>query len=484
MSQLGSTSAAFVVSGGIVVFLTWLIIRSRTLQKKSFTFPPGPPSTRLLGHDLPSKNSFLMVASWIQEYGPVISLRTGTTKYVIIGHHKAAIQAAIEIMEKQGSLLAERPRWVAAGELLGGSLRILSTSGERPKAAQTYEPLQALHAKYTVLGLLETPQYQNHAQTYAASVILKLVYGKNTPTHATDPEVVEVRKSGHRLQVALRPGAYLVDIFPFLKYLPWYGRDLRKGHLLDRRLFGRQMDAVKHEMNSAVAGPSFGKFLLERGKDFGLTEDEIIFLAGGIYLAGSDTTAGAICNAMLAAVRHPEAQAMVHAELDEVVGRDRVPTFNDDESLPVLHAFILESMRWRPLIPMGVAHRATQDIVWGEYCIPAGTTVYGNHWAISRDPEVFPDPEKFDLTRWLTSDGKLRDDLKFPAFGFGRRSLFINILLVLWSFRLSLDTSKPVDDMAFMTNVMPTFLPCSINFEPRIAKEDLKAMMEQYPHAT
>ncbi|KAF9245019.1 cytochrome P450 [Melanogaster broomeanus] len=457
MSQLGSTLAAFVVPGGIVVFLAWLIIRSRTLQKKSFPLPPGPPSTRLLGHDLPSKNPFLTVASWIQEYGPIISLRTGTTKYVVIGHHKAASQAAIEIMEKQGSLLAERPRWVAAGELLGGGLRMFSSSGEKlrnralhahlqPKAAQTYEPLQALHAKYTVLALLETAHYQDHAQTYAASVILKLAYGKNTPTHATDPDVVEVRKSGHRLHAALRPGAYLVDIFPFLKYLPWYGQDLRKGHLLDRRLFSRQMDAVKHEMNSAVAGPSFGKFLLERGKDFGLTEDEIIFLAGGIYLAGSDSTAGAICTAMLAAVRHPEAQAIVHAELDEVVGRNRVDAMETSATHGV-----------NTVYPPGPPY--TETI-------------------------VFPDPEKFDLTRWLTLDGKLRDDLKFPAFGFGRRSIFIDILLVLWSFRLSLDTSKPVDDMAFMTNVMPTFQPCSIDFEPRVSKEDLKAMMEQYPNAT
>jgi hypothetical protein len=59
-----------------------------------------------------------------------------------------------------------------------------------------------------------------------------------------------------------------------------------------------------------------------------------------------------------------------------------VPTFDDDESLPVLRAFILESMRWRPLVPMGeqtyffnmnpirrlvsegLPHRATEDIIW------------------------------------------------------------------------------------------------------------------------
>jgi cytochrome P450 len=56
-----------------------------------------------------------------------------------------------------------------------------------------------------------------------------------------------------------------------------------------------------------------------------------------------------------------------------------------------------------------------------DYCIPKGATVIGNVWAVGRDPEYFPDPEKFDPKKWLTAEGKLRDDLKSYPFGFGRR---------------------------------------------------------------
>ena len=109
----------------------------------------------------------------------------------------------------------------------------------------------------------------------------------------------------------------------------------------------------------------------------------------------------------------------------------------------------------------GVAHRATKDIIWvcsttfwrqwwciwpefsmqHNYCIPAGASVVGNHWSapssrlfgpcselvppfvrsIGQDPVVFPNPEKFDPQRWLTGDGKIRQDLKVFSFGFGRR---------------------------------------------------------------
>ena len=86
---------------------------------------------------------------------------------------------------------------------------------------------------------------------------------------------------------------------------------------------------------------------------------------------------------------------------------------------------------------LGFAHRAATDIVWENYLIPKGATVIGNHWyaqrstactefdiffrAIANDPEVYPNPDKFEPQRWLAKDGKVRDDLNFCTFGFGRR---------------------------------------------------------------
>ncbi|KAJ8595256.1 cytochrome P450, partial [Rhizopogon salebrosus TDB-379] len=79
--------------------------------------------------------------------------------------------------------------------------------------------------------------------------------------------------------------------------------------------------------------------------------------------------------------------------------------------------------------------------------------------AISRDPEVFPEPDEFKPQRWIDNDGNLRGDLKFFVYGFGRRvcpgqhvanrSVFITSLLLLWAFQLTLDPMQPLDDMAF-----------------------------------
>ncbi|KAG2356407.1 cytochrome P450 [Suillus spraguei] len=124
----------------------------------------------------------------------------------------------------------------------------------------------------------------------------------------------------------------------------------------------------------------------------------------------------------------------------------KAPTFADRSSLPLLTAFISEVLRWRPLAEGGLPHRTTED---ENYCIPAGTTVVGNLWAISRDPEAYPELDAFKLQRWVDDQGCLRDDLAFFVYGFGRRSthiadrsVFINPLLILWAFKLSLDPTN------------------------------------------
>ncbi|KAG2142381.1 cytochrome P450 [Suillus clintonianus] len=484
--------------------------------------PPSPPTSRLRGHFLPPHkysctfhslfgnadyvpsliSPFLTVEKWIDEYGPLITIRSGIEKIVIIGRHNAAV----DIMEKQGGSVADRPRLIAAGEILSGGLSITFTpAGSRwrqmrralhthlqPKAAVEYEPLQMSHAKNMVIDILEDPvNFQNHAGTYAATTIMKIAYGKATSTSATDPEVIQARKHLRILRTVRRPGTYLVDTIPWLQYLPRYGQELTREFKRHNQLYTDQLNHVKQQIRSNVdVGPSFAKYALENVKLLGLTEMEIASLAGTFFTAGSETTTLAICTVLMAAACFPEEQAKVQAEINAVVGRNRVPTFADDESLPRLHAFIFEALRWRPLVPSGLAHRTTQE---GNHCIPAGTTVFGDHWSISRDPDVFPEPHSFKPQRWINDQGRIRDDLKFFVFGFGRRvcpaqhlatrSVFINSLLILWAFHLTLDPTKPLDDMVFMRGATGDVKlhQCAIEFETRVPETELRRMMQNFP---
>ena len=52
-------------------------------------------------------------------------------------------------------------------------------------------------------------------------------------------------------------------------------------------------------------------------------------------------------------VKYPEVQEAAQAELDRVVGCDRLPNFPDEESLPYIGAVIKETLRWHNVTPLG-----------------------------------------------------------------------------------------------------------------------------------
>ncbi|KAF9235332.1 cytochrome P450 [Melanogaster broomeanus] len=486
------TTTALIVAAVCVVTFLYNRYQAAPATKNGIHLPPGPPARWFWESAFPRSNMARTLADWVAKYGPIISLREGSRVVIVIG----SLDAAIDIMEKEGGALVDRPRSVAFGEMLSNNMRILTIGrGERfrrlrkamhthlqPKAVEAYQGLQTEHARDVILDILRDPKHHmEHAHRFAVSVILRVTYGKSTPTSKDDPDVIRIQQNMTDIQPVGRPGAYLVDIFPILRYVPGYGRDLKKYHEFELSLYRDQLGRVKNEMSRKEAGPSFGKTLLETIGDHRLSYDEMAYLAGGLYGAGSDTTSVAISFVIMAAARHPEAQARVQEELDMVVGTDRgesmrcriymydltpplVPTFEDWNSLPQLHAFISEALRWRPVSPTGFPHRATQDIIWRDQIIPAGTIVLGCHWAISRDPVAFPDPERFDPQRWLDPNGQLRTDLRFFTYGFGRRvcpglhlangSIYINAALLLWSFRIAERPDAPIDVDAFSDTVI------------------------------
>lgn len=68
----------------------------------------------------------------------------------------------------------------------------------------------------------------------------------------------------------------------------------------------------------------------------------------------------------------PEVLRKAQQEIDKVIGRERFPTFEDWESLPYTEAIMREILRWKPVLPLGVAHRVTEDDIYKGYLIPKG----------------------------------------------------------------------------------------------------------------
>ena len=56
----------------------------------------------------------------------------------------------------------------------------------------------------------------------------------------------------------------------------------------------------------------------------------------------------------LAMALYPEVQKKAQAEINAVIGNNRLPDFGDRDALPYINAIVKEAMRWQPVTPFGV----------------------------------------------------------------------------------------------------------------------------------
>ena len=180
-----------------------------------------------------------------------------------------------------------------------------------------------------------------------------------------------------------------------------------------------------------------------------------------IFGAGSDTTATTIEWAMTELIRNPEKMKRVQAELDEIVGRERLVAESDAESLPYLCAVVKEVFRLHPAVPFLIPHRADERCEISGFVIPKHTQIIVNVWAIGRDPSIWKEPLKFIPERFLEEMSSVDyrgQHLELIPFGAGRRmcvglplaSRMVNLLLasLLQSFEWALPqgmTANQVD---------------------------------------
>ena len=73
--------------------------------------------------------------------------------------------------------------------------------------------------------------------------------------------------------------------------------------------------------------------------------------------------------------------------------------------VPLRRQVIKESMRLFPVGGSGIGRYADRDINLGGYLIPKGTEVAVCLHTLHNVPWNFPDPDRFDLNRWLSPAG-------------------------------------------------------------------------------
>jgi cytochrome P450 len=186
----------------------------------------------------------------------------------------------------------------------------------------------------------------------------------------------------------------------------------------------RELDTAVHGMLQERAGNAADEprdmldLLLSARDEAGdrLSSREVRDQVVTFIVAGHETVASALTWSWALLAQHPEIQAALQRESDEVLA-GRAPTFADYGRLPFTRAVLDEALRLFPPAWL-VTRRALGPDVLGGREIPAGALIILSPWLLHRHPSAWRDPETFDPTRFL--DGSA-DRTAFVPFGAGPR---------------------------------------------------------------
>lgn len=343
--------------GALSAFVIARLVLS-LLKQPSLPLPPGPKPAPLIGniHQLPKSLQWLELYHWSKKYGPVMHLSMGGQPLVILSTYKAAH----DLLNRRSARYSDRPRMVMAGELVTRGMHMLlrqyndqyrlHQKMEAPlltlRAASNYRPLQDLESQqllWDVLGEWDKygekgVDFHHHFERAMASTIYCLNYGYRLQT-GYEQELMDGKRVQAEFARTGQVGAYIVDSFPSLNYLPRFlapwKREAEELFELERQLHvGNLKKGLKNRKWN------FTKHMKDSPEAAGMPEVELAFDLGILADAGLDTSTVALDWFIVAWITSGSRGWVKKAQqlLEEVVGKHRLPSFEDRPKLAYIDA--------------------------------------------------------------------------------------------------------------------------------------------------
>ncbi|KAG6895729.1 hypothetical protein C0992_012999 [Termitomyces sp. T32_za158] len=230
--------------------------------------------------------------------------------------------------------------------------------GSKASIQKFYDVEQVETHRFIRRVLADPADLAQHIRHTAGAIITRITYGYKVKEN-DDIFVDLANKSMAQFSVATTPGGFMVDVLPQLRHVPaWFPgasfkRQAKEWAATLLETVETPFSFVKNEMAAGTAPISFVSSLMA-GKDVDHEEEfDIKWSALSLYAGGADTTVSAIYSFFLAMALTPEVMRKAQAEIDSVVGSDRLPTLKDRQYLPYVDALTKEVFRWNVVAPLG-----------------------------------------------------------------------------------------------------------------------------------
>ncbi|KAF7371215.1 Cytochrome P450 [Mycena sanguinolenta] len=428
---------------------------------------PGPPAYPFIGHILqvPTTKAWKYFEKLAHQYGPIVRVSLAGDDIIVLSDPSDAE----ELLARRSRIYSSRRPLIYAGKYESNNLRLtIMRYGEvlkkqraafhqmlQPRVVGGYEEMQLAQSLRLLVDLVRTPQvYYQHFLRFPASLVFALSYGQ--PLDDDGKDLAELQEIVLTFVKDITPGAHLVDTFPILDRLPdvlsKWRTEAKQKHQRELEFYGRLALKVKARMEKEIGMECFAARLWDQQAKLSLSRDELFYIAGSAFAAGTDSSVVTLLWFVMAVALHPWTMQKAQKEIDSVFDANTLPSFDRMQDLPYCFALVKEVLRWSPTVPLSIPHYTDADDEYKGYKIRKGTTVISSLWNMHHNANEFPNPYTFDPERFLspkTDAGDVSESLAegHYAFGFGRRkcpgqhmaakSTWIAIVRVLWAFRIT-----------------------------------------------
>nr|XP_020667157.1 cytochrome P450 2F2-like [Pogona vitticeps] len=428
----------------ILLILSLLIVQFLKLQWMRQKLPPGPTPLPIIGNlwhlgFVVKQESLLKLKD---TYGNIFTMWMGQTPVVVLNGYEAVKEGLVTYSEETSGraksplmtdLMGEKGIFVTSGHTWKQQKRFVMTTlrnlGVGKKDLENRVQVEA----HKLLKLIASKQGSSFEPKIpivrtVGNVICSFVFGDPFPQD--DDSFNKLIKAVYLLLfVPFTFWGRLYDACPtVMSHMKGLYREVFESNAFIHNLVREKMQSHKERWRRGQENHDLIDFYLDqiaKSKDdpsSTFNEENLVQTAVDLLIGGIETVANTLCWGLCYLLKYPDVQEKIQNEIDAVMGRSQIITYEDRVKLPYTNAVLHETLRFSSVTGIATMRCCLKDMTLLGFPIAKGTFILPNKHSVLYDPDCWETPWKFNPGHFLDSEGNFVNNDAFIPYAIGRRA--------------------------------------------------------------